>query len=476
MFCDKNDTVRIYNVWVVHFMPFYLNTQKQYKIWFSTNPDVFLGMGNQLCFIRARENNKEAILTFIYSAKCLSQEALGQLKTFCEKYSIQPIDFDTDIARLLNGQNDQDIYALAQQELDRTLNNTGGNIAAPSDLVRLLPGVAKSYGIYTDFDVELRFKGVSQIIINSPILIHCSTFQPIPSISNEIFAVAHDDKEMTHLSNDALKMICAAQVGAIDHYKNPKDAILNSWHPRIQSPLKQLCEMSYWIAKNYFEKAPTATVFDFRLYSMRLNIKEFRKLSFIPCYPNPNLSETAKAQITDKACKNYFAQYYAAEAPEWCSFFKAPDHATLADNLIELIKHRLLLCSVTNVSGPMATMIAFKDYFPEVFYFPSSQYPSFIQKIKDSSVTGNNLSQHVWKKTGNPPKHPLEQIGALTDLSWTALGAQKQLKRDKDFAEKALVIQRAFRNHLETNKHLDKNDNGVKGDDLSSNQSLYLKK
>jgi hypothetical protein len=36
-------------------MTWLLNTKKHYKIWFSDNPHVFLGIENQLRFIRTRK-------------------------------------------------------------------------------------------------------------------------------------------------------------------------------------------------------------------------------------------------------------------------------------------------------------------------------------------------------------------------------------------------------------------------------------
>jgi hypothetical protein len=49
---------------------------KTYRIWFSNNPDVFLGIENELRFIRLREKNKNHKLAFIYSSKCLNPLAI----------------------------------------------------------------------------------------------------------------------------------------------------------------------------------------------------------------------------------------------------------------------------------------------------------------------------------------------------------------------------------------------------------------
>jgi hypothetical protein len=110
---------------------------KFYKIWFSDKPDVFLGIENELRFIRMRENNKTHQLALIYSSKCLNRNARKKLKKFCQKYTIQPVDLDTQVRDMLTEQLDIDLYNIAQLEIQNTLDKNYGNLAAASDCARL---------------------------------------------------------------------------------------------------------------------------------------------------------------------------------------------------------------------------------------------------------------------------------------------------------------------------------------------------
>ena len=94
--------------------PTYLfNLTKYYKIWFSKYPDIYMGVENELRFIRMRINNPTAILSFIYSAKCLNEQALEALNKFCKMHSINPIKFE-DLQSQMVEQEDKIIYSILE--------------------------------------------------------------------------------------------------------------------------------------------------------------------------------------------------------------------------------------------------------------------------------------------------------------------------------------------------------------------------
>ena len=150
------------------FQPTYrFDITKYFKIWFSKNPANFLGIENELRFIQMRESNPTATLTFVYSSTCLNAEALNKLKDFCKRHKITPVDFDTDVVTLLTHDSDKAMYTLAQEEIKRTLNNSGGNLAAAADCVRLIAPIIEKFGIYADFDLACNLSNLKVQTVDS---------------------------------------------------------------------------------------------------------------------------------------------------------------------------------------------------------------------------------------------------------------------------------------------------------------------
>ena len=118
--------------------PQYLfNLTKYYKIWFSKYPDMYMGVENELRFIRMRINNPTAILSFIYSATCLNQQTIDALNKFCEKYNINAIQFE-DLQSQMVEPEDKALYSIATEEIARALDGTDGTMAGASDCARIL--------------------------------------------------------------------------------------------------------------------------------------------------------------------------------------------------------------------------------------------------------------------------------------------------------------------------------------------------
>ena len=186
---------------------------KYFKIWFSPNRDVFLGIENQLRFVRMRHDNPNAQLHLIYSTTCLSTEATNALVHFCSQYSITPIVFEDIECQLMNNM-DKALYALAKEEILHTLNNTGGNMAAASDIVRMIIHVIQEYGIYSDFDVETRLAEFNSqyITLRGPLLFNAelipiSSTQMTLAPNSDFLAFSLNSSNLGILSEDALLAI-----------------------------------------------------------------------------------------------------------------------------------------------------------------------------------------------------------------------------------------------------------------------------
>ena len=98
------------NQWANPF--FYFSFKQFYKIWFSPSPDSFLGLENELRFIRMRNMHPQAVIYFIYSSACLLKDTIEKLKKFCITQQIIPIDFDTDIPALLKTEKEKKVYII----------------------------------------------------------------------------------------------------------------------------------------------------------------------------------------------------------------------------------------------------------------------------------------------------------------------------------------------------------------------------
>jgi hypothetical protein len=145
---------------------FLFDLSKYYKIWFSDKPEDFLGIENELAFIRMRKDNPEAKLYFIYSSDCLSPNALDKLKLFCKNYHITPFDFDSIEEQDLVHDYDKKLYSFAKKEIAHRLNQSGGSMASAADCVRLIVPNIEKYGIYSDFDLEIKLSQLNADIVS----------------------------------------------------------------------------------------------------------------------------------------------------------------------------------------------------------------------------------------------------------------------------------------------------------------------
>src|SRR3990167_1409168 len=136
---------------------YFLDLSRIGHIWFSTKPDEFMPSLNQLRLIRKRLRNPNTEFYLIYSSKCLSKNAIGELKVFAEKLNIKLIDFDTDLKDFEHSPLDRQVYSIARLEILNAVNKTCGNMAAASDCVRLLEGFFVPCRNYVDLDVDFDF-------------------------------------------------------------------------------------------------------------------------------------------------------------------------------------------------------------------------------------------------------------------------------------------------------------------------------
>jgi hypothetical protein len=211
--------------------PTYLfDLTRYYKIWFSSNPDQFLGIEDKLRFIRMREDNPREKLHFIFSRVYLTPKAHEDLNKFCTQYKINPIAFEDLESRLLHDQ-DKELYKIAQLELINCISGTGGNLASASDCVRLLVPIIEQYGIYSDFDVRscLSKLQTQYVTLRGPLLFPAETLildqqSALLSPNSDFFACSLDKENHKNLSRDALGAIRRLQAVILKKYLRPMSA------------------------------------------------------------------------------------------------------------------------------------------------------------------------------------------------------------------------------------------------------------
>lgn len=379
------------------------------KIWYSPNPDVFLGIENQLRYVRMRHDNPKASLFFIYCKTHLLKKARDDLKRFCDDYSISPVALE-DLECLLVTPKDKALYVLIKEEIRRALNNTGGNLAAASDMTRHLEYVILTYSIYTDFDVstslsQLDTQGKNYVTLRGPILynselIRCDYKYLNLYTNTDFLAFGLDATNPSALSEDALIAIHAIQTAILKNYEPPFD--LNIFgQERIKDMINEHPQIPQLFEEFRVQYPENPTIFDFRMYLSTL--------------PNPN----------KQSMSNF-----------------------------------LIRRSVIYISGPGACRAYFKNLLPEgcsdqpVFIpYQEQQWRPFLKMVErcligfykqfDDFIDCKN-------RTSNTLKGKKER---LADASWTTKGVIAQQDREAKLFKSAVTLQQAYRRHRLWKEH-----------------------
>jgi hypothetical protein len=127
------------------------------KIWSAHDPELYMPYLYENDFKNYRENNPNGYVSLVYSINLLSAKSLAELKTCAEKYQIDLISFEEDLASLTDQfgtEKDKLSYALARSELEEYPNQGGGNLAVVADLLRWCSTLIRK-GSYADTDVQI---------------------------------------------------------------------------------------------------------------------------------------------------------------------------------------------------------------------------------------------------------------------------------------------------------------------------------
>lgn len=381
---------------------------KYYKIWFSLEPDLFLGIENQLRFVHMRHNNPNSTLYFIYSRICLSQKAISALNDFCAQYLIIPIVFE-DIEYVLKDDMDKIMYHLAKEEIHHAVSKKGGNMAAAADITRLIAPLSELYGIYSDFDVQSRLSDFNTqyitlrgpILLNSELVCDQQKGHVILCPNTDFLAFSLNENNPDMLTDDALNAIRHVQTDIIENYKRPivwKKISLNI-------PAKDLIaypELPKLLDDFHLQYPENPSIFDFRSYV--LNLPE-----------NPDKKEA-----------------------------------------IEPIKSLLYRFSVINISGPGICSSFFKSMLPSDY----KNMPTFIPYNNQKWFPYLDLYERCEIGFYDPIYDKIDTKNRLTsayaskgkeiycDQSWTKKGMDAKMIREENLLNASIALQKTCRRHM----------------------------
>jgi len=477
-------------------MKYSINTNQFYKIWFSKNPHLALGIENELALVRLRDKHPNAEISLVYSSVCLSEASLLHLKKFAAQYRIILVNFDGDLENRISDAivaranlfqdisipiQDQKLYYLAKKEIQKTKRNQGGNLAAASDITRLLEPVIK-LGMYADFDVDLNFslhQGKS-VLCKAPILIQADSDTLM--LNNEFFAIAKTSNGDIH--PDAQKKLHKLKKAILENYKKPKKALFSTITKGMPSVLMQ-DGLLFMPIQAFFKSYRKATIFQFRQYAEHLSFS--RIFASLPSRASqdvlkePYTSDLSEGYLTVKVgayikqCLKQCRQAIQALTRESQQDDTQLDPTNRGISNLEFgkanlrfYKHIMYNHSVLNITGPVTlkNIVAYSDQIalgPEGIQHDDA-YVKVKEQLNDYNVdtfpfTGcvsspNNIhniisTQQQAQATLSPAEAILHTVGKCGHQSWTALGTQKKAEREAGMNKAAGTLQNAWRKYKE---------------------------
>ncbi len=389
-------------------MSWLLNTKKHYKIWFSDIPDIFLGIENQLRFIRAREKNPDITLGFVYSSSILSDIARASLNKFCTQFNIIPMDFDADLPNLLHHELDRRIYDIAKQEI----HNKAGVLASASDCVRTLIPLIEQFGIYSDFDVGIEFADIpKQMAIKYPVILPVDYREHVMAINLDFIATAYCEQNEKHLHPEAIECIRNIQISILNRYKIPLTAFITPTFRGLGTAV--LADpLMLGVIEGFFRMFPSATIFDFRAYCKTPQL-EHRLLL-------PKGDWALVPQPTSKKLSEHFlflsVIYFSGGVP----------FAGIYETLIPALGFS---------NGPIGVQ-------------PSKQWSLLVKALEQSSLEANKLRKAVITRNnmsvGNLTERQAIKLG-IRDGSWSQVGKAEMQQREQILSDAANTIGRVWK-------------------------------
>ncbi len=450
---------------------YYVDLKQFFWIWFSKDPENYLGIENALRLIRIRHLHPDAKLTLVYSSQSLNDVALKELQAFSERHKIILIDFDNDLPPLLTNEQDKALYETAKQEIAHARNNKGGNMAAASDCVRNLIPVLKKCSNYADCDVKFNFsKKRSQLKVKAPITLTVAIENDVlnismPSFNNDFMLVARSPRDPENISTEAIERLRFVQKEMLSRYANVGEALFR--HPIKGFPSDLNVYPDYAaVIRRYFQQNPQSDIFALRQFIQKIDIVQY--FEAMPEEPRTLILQQEQiGKLTSDQLKIAFAKYIIQQSTG--KVLTAQEQVRLSSHCIELaeemlvrMRHRLYTLSVTWISGPINYFALYQDVLPDYPILTEeglmiNEWNKYVKCLQSAALAANNLGRYLSSITSliaaaspimdeQQEKDAFEFTGTLGDQSWSDKGMQKKLERENKLNQAAITLQYAWKN------------------------------
>lgn len=405
-----------------------------YKIWFAHDPDCFMPYLYQEDFRQYREKNPNGYLSLVYSEDLLSATALKNLKEFAEKYRIELISFEKELAKLteqFGTEEDRKCYELASYELSKYPNEGGGNLAVVSDLIRW-SSVLLRKGSYADTDVEIgQHKWTGSIsmeksfALNLGSLIYPDSAAPVPWINGDIIVISslfsqphlQGDFRIT-LSKAAFFMIKKVQLSLLlNCQQNMNKRISSQLYYKVNSGISSYMQ-------NFFRSSFNAS------FTKNFSPEEISKIqeSGLESYDKEKKSSIIKkmsAIMRKRVEDGYDTPQMAHKHNDVFKDVKDDEHEKF---LINFIQSQQMSCIKNIVKELSGTPIFAKYIWTSIEEDDWKKYSIYSDKALQSAFRSTNTVKFDTDIKDNERRSKTEKIA---DLSFTSFGMADVLQRSE---------------------------------------------
>lgn len=373
--------------------PRFFNPHRHVKIWLSKDPNLFMNEENKLRLVKMRElcdANDE--ISLIYDSKLLNNKAIDELNTYCQKHKLLATDIRT-LFQSCTSEKEKKLIQIYEDEIKNL--NSGGNLAAASDILRWLKPVFIQ-GVYADFDNDIRTQGLPDTIeVYSDILLNAGSFLDQRRRQHFIY-----NNDIVAIINPDAANITNAQQHIIDAYQ-PRDII--TWIDRIH--FKNITDQNKSLIQESYRKVCH------QMSDTSLSPIEFRSNI-------PNIIQKMQDLIEQQSSTDNL------------------DRDQLNQDLAR-IEHRLYLQCVVQCSGPGASYQLFNND-KESMSASLSSYPSIFNAFRSSQALVLRAKDYSVAHAEN----------RCNDLSWMKAGQSDIEQREQNLESNARKIQEFFKENL----------------------------
>lgn len=422
-------------------MTYNFNPHRHVKIWLSKDKDSFLNLENRVRLVKMRDDNPEDEITFIYDSSLLSARAELELQTFCKQYGIIAKDVRTEIIPFCATDNQQTLIALYEDEIGNL--DTGGNLAAASDILRWLKPVYDS-GIYSDFDIEVSTRDFpATLTVDRPILFNLGSFGSAgdnhPTANNDIIAVID--------SQAAQFQITRIQLAISTLCRRKPQSFSNSFLMAPEAPfyLNHNTELSARQRRaEIIEITADNQIFSQFVLGTQQNITTEKSQINSVLAAARLQRQIIKSNLQSSIGKNLpKIEYKQAQA-----LLAIQDDEKFLEQVRQKLRMQLIKSSVIKSTGPgtiISSLFPLSSYSDETLKEVIAPFSIANYGIEKGFNSKNTLPLFASEQSLITHNDTLNQF-EVSDVSWLEEGQNAIKEREKKITEQQLLITKSFSN------------------------------